>query len=262
MRYHIYNFLVNRHIGIKQRYHRVHDKSHGVEKIMSWVYLLWLNFAYYFLFFRFLGKIVEEEIYEKKKLIVGQSESECHKKQFKEDVDSYVRKLSDYDYISFDIFDTLIFRPFSEPTDLFYIVGEKLGFMDFKMIRQEAEGKARKKCFRDNGHYEVNIDDIWRVLSKETGIDKELGMQVELEIEKKLCYANPFMKQVFQRLVDMGKYIMIISDMYIPADWMKKILINCGYNSEKALYVSCEYGISKANGQLYDYIKKELGLEK
>ena len=36
----IYNFLVNNHSGIKYRYHKLHDGSTGVMKLLSWLYLL------------------------------------------------------------------------------------------------------------------------------------------------------------------------------------------------------------------------------
>lgn len=84
------------------------------------------------------------EIYEGKRL-PELSESElhlkiysdiCSKKHFKLSFDLYLGKeltveafidlLSQYDVVSFDIFDTLIFRPFSEPADLFYLLGTGL----------------------------------------------------------------------------------------------------------------------------------------
>ncbi len=261
MKMKIYNFLVNRHLGIKQRYHRFHDKAHGMRKVLSWVYLLWLNFAFYILFCRYLGSISEVEPYEKKKLISNESESKTFACEFGVTVDEVVDKLKEYEYISFDIFDTLIFRPFSEPVDLFYLVGETLGVMDFKRIRIEAEKQARQLCYKANGHYEIKIDEIWDVLSKEICIDKYMGMDKELELEKKLCYANPFMKQVFDKLIGMGKHVMIISDMYIPECHMKELLENNGYIGQKELFVSCDYGMNKASGTLYAYVKKQLGLD-
>lgn len=260
MRMKIYNFLVNRHIGIQRRYHRFHDRAHGVKKILSWGYLLWLNVCYYVFFCRFLGKDKKEDTKDVKELEIDFSESSAFKQKFSKTPSWYIEQLKEYDYISFDIFDTLIFRPFSEPTDVFYLLGERLSFMDFKRIRMEAEWKARQKCFEKNEHYEITLDDIWAVLSKETGIDKDAGMQAELEFETKLCYVNPFMKQVYDALVAMGKHVMIISDMYIPTEDMKRILEKNDIKGYKKLYVSCDYGKNKASGDLYAYVKDELGL--
>lgn len=260
MRMKIYNLLVNRHYGIQQRYHRFHNKTRGLKKVLSWVYLLWLNLLYYVFLCRFLDKYNEHTLDYEKELIVDSSETYAFKQKFTKTPQWYIDKLKNYDYISFDIFDTLIFRPFSKPTDVFYLLGEKLSFMDFKRLRVEAEWKARKKCFDKNEHYEITLEDIWDVLSKETGIDKEVGMQAEIDLEINLCYANPFMKQVFDALVTMGKRVMIISDMYIPADTMKKILDKNDITGYKKLYVSCDYGKNKAGGELYKYVKDEFKL--
>ena len=78
------------------------------------------------------------------KLEIKQSESELAMQEGVSVV-SFVEKLSSYDVISFDIFDTLIFRPFSEPTDLFYFVGEQLGIMNFKELRKKWNKKQEKK---------------------------------------------------------------------------------------------------------------------
>lgn len=260
MRMKIYNFLVNRHIGIQRRYHKFHDKATGFKKVLSWFYLLWLNIAYYVFFCRFLGEYIEQEKDNDKELVIERSETQEFLREFAKTPQWYIDQLSSYDYISFDIFDTLIFRPFSEPTDVFYLLGEKLGFMDFKRLRIEAEHKARMISFDKKGHYEVTLDDIWSVLSKETGIDKEAGMQAEIDLEVKLCYANPFMKQIFDKLVDMGKSVYIISDMYLPTELMKKILDKNGITGYKKLYVSCDYNKNKASGSLYEVVKNELKL--
>lgn len=54
MRIKLYNLLVNRHSGIADRYHRLHDNSGSITKIISYIYLYFLKFCYYVLFCRFL----------------------------------------------------------------------------------------------------------------------------------------------------------------------------------------------------------------
>ena len=72
----LYQLLVNRHSGISHRYHKVHDNSGTVMKALSWLYLLFLNFCYYVLFCRFLGRPEKEKLYEEKRLITDKSESQ------------------------------------------------------------------------------------------------------------------------------------------------------------------------------------------
>ena len=42
-----------------------------------------------------------------------------------------IERLERYDIISFDIFDTLLLRPFSDPTELFYLLDIRFFFIVF-----------------------------------------------------------------------------------------------------------------------------------
>ena len=64
MRLYVYNFLVNRHSGIKSRYHKVHDGASGIRRLYSYVYLLWLNICYYLFFCHRLGENADDLVYE------------------------------------------------------------------------------------------------------------------------------------------------------------------------------------------------------
>ena len=75
MRLKLYNLFVNKQPGIKARYHKVHDNATGIQKVLSWVYLLWLNFSYYVLFCRFSGRVPAMEMLEEKNLHIEKSES-------------------------------------------------------------------------------------------------------------------------------------------------------------------------------------------
>lgn len=258
MRHKIYQLLVNRHSGISYRYHKVHDGTTGVRRIASWAYLLWLNFAYYVLFCRFLGNKPAMDAYESRMLNIKMSESEAYLKDNPFlSVDTYVERLKCYDIISFDIFDTLIFRPFALPTDLFFLVGEEFDRLDFKNVRIWAEWDARVKCKKRNGHMEVGLKDIWENLAKETGLSAAEGMERERQIEEKLCYANPFMLRVWKQLQSMNKKMIVVSDMYLPKDCIAKILENAGYTGIEKVYVSNEYHKSKADGSLYREVMKD-----
>ena len=250
----LYHLLVNKHPGICRRYHRLHDNANGFVKLLSWFYLLCLNFAYYFLFFHFLDSETDMSVYEVKRLKIDEPESI---KQMPPNELADI--LAKYDVISFDIFDTLIYRPFSSPTDLFYLIGIELEYMDFARIRCEAEDAARKKMMQKENHSEVTLDDIWKVMEIKTGIDAEYGKQIEVEYEKKFCYSNEYMLEVYRLLKQRDKKIIFTSDMYLPSDVILEILKKSGYESE-VLFLSCELKKSKCKGDLYEYIKKTVGI--
>ena len=256
----LYNYLVNRVPGIAYRYHKSHDGAAGAAKVFSWVYLLWLNFCYHILFCRFLGRRPDVEYYESKRLPTRTSESALYAKENPNlSVKAFVDKLRGYDVVSFDVFDTLIFRPFAQPTDVFYTIGEKMGILDFKNIRAWAEWDARIKCNQKHGHMEITLSDIWENLAEDVGCDAAEGMRIEQESELALCYANPFMLEVWKQLAAMGKRIVIVSDMYLPEACIREMVERNGFTGAENIYVSCEYHKNKASGTLFKLVKQELG---
>ena len=251
---------MNRVPGIKKRYHERHDNAKGINKVLSWGYLASANIGYHIFHLRFLGREQKLEIYENKTLPVAESESSLARKKLLPP-SGLADKLKKFDVISFDIFDTLIFRPFSEPADLFYLLGEKLDLPDFRRIRMEQEWLAREECKEQHGHMEVTLEEIWNRIEKEVGLSADEGITAEKELEKKYCFANPYMKTVYEELKASGCRIIIISDMYLPAEFEKELLASCGYTGFECLYVSCEYKASKSDGKLYAQVKKDLGAD-
>lgn len=259
MRQRIYAMLVNKHPGIAYRYHKLYDGSTGLLKIVSWAYLLWLNIAYHVLFMRFLGRKPAADYYEGKRLNCRESESSSFKHLT---VDEYVKEFEKYDVVSFDVFDTLIFRPFSDPRDLFYILGEELEICDFKNIRTWCEWDARKKCYEKNAHMEINLEDIWRNIRKDVVISEGEGQKLEIDTELRLCYANPFMLKVWEELRKKRKRLIVVSDMYLPTEVITKMLEGAGFVGAERIFVSNEYRVSKADGKLYQIVLDELNLDK
>lgn len=167
-----------------------------------------------------------------------------------------VNKLMNYDVISFDIFDTLVLRNLSDPKDLFSYLTAKYDLMDFAKVRINVEKELRDEKTEKYGNHEVNIYEIYERISKYTNIDPLVGVKNEMEEEKNFCKANPYMKRVFDTLLQNGKKIIITSDMYIPHDLMEELLENCGYTGYDKLFVSCDYYKNKRNLELYEYINE------
>lgn len=254
----LYALFVNKVPGIKERYDKKRKSLKGFGKTQAWIYLLYLNIAYHVFRIKKIGESEKFPYYEHKKLYMGESESSLSAQISPID---FAHQLSQYDVISFDIFDTLIFRPFSEPTDLFYFVGNKLNCMDFKRLRIEMERAARKKKYECEKHYEVDLAEIYTLLSNETGIPKEKAMEAELETESNFCFANPYMYQVVQELLKLNKKLIVTSDMYLNTPHIKNLLSKCGYRKFSSYYISCDIKMSKNAGDLYEYIKDREGRE-
>ena len=169
----------------------------------------------------------------------------------------FAKDLAAYDIVSFDIFDTLVLRPFARPVDLFIILGKKFSIMNFQSIREQAERDARAEKRAISGTNEVTIYDIYEKVSKKTGLDLEFGVKTEFETEMEFCFANPYMLRVFKMLRDQGKRIIITSDMYFPQELMERLLSSCGYKEYEKLYISCEHYCSKRSGGLYKNLLRD-----
>lgn len=255
----LYNALVNRVPSIQRRYWAIRSKQHGrIGRIYAWSALLFMNLRW---LFGFRGFSRQELYPDYNKKLPDKPESHLLEKM---EPQKLAKTLLDADVISFDIFDTLIFRPFSEPSDLFYLVGDKLGYLDFESLRREAEQKARQRAWEERKSWEVTLCEIYTELEKRTGIPRQLGMETEIGLELSCCYGNPYMLEVFQYLeksrqnATNNPCIICVSDMYLPQEVVWKLLKGCGFQNIEAVFLSCEYGVSKKDG-LYEKVKAQYG---
>ena len=258
----LYYYFAEKNWGVRREYGPyvdAHQEEHKKHRIKHWWILVRLNWHYRVLRRNSYLIHLPSNNHPKRKLpYMDGPESECAKRQ---PLHFLARDLMQYDLISFDIFDTLIFRPFKQPQDLFQIVASRLDFQGFNesfyILRRRAEVEARDEVQRARGHREVNIFDIYEQLAKLTSIDVEEGVETEFQTELDYCYANPYMLEVFRILRAQGKRIVITSDMYFPQKFMEKLLEKNGFTGYEKLYISCDYRASKARGTLYSFVKKD-----
>lgn len=244
-------------------YIRVNFKDGKRNRALEWLFLARVNLAYFILNRRTGDEMfnipINTTVNEKLPYLDG-AESELTKLP---DPIFYIKKLLPYDVVSFDIFDTLIFRPLTSAKDTFMLIGERLEYFDFYNIRVAAERKARELSYVKCGSREVTIWDIYEQIERVTGIDAQIGVATEFNVEKELCFANPYMKRVFDLLIANGKQIIIVSDMYYTETMLKELLENCGYTGYDNLFVSCDYKTGKGgDGGIYKIVKQIYGQEK
>ena len=176
-------------------------------------------------------------------------------------IDEIKKLINQHQVISFDVFDTLLFRNVYNPTDIFKIMAKELEkkykISDFYDIRVSSEVESRK--YVEAG--ESTIEDIYSQIAKKIG-EKESSFAKELEIECELKFieANPFMQECFEYALKKNKKVIIISDMYMRKTDIIKLLKQSGYK-EVPTYVSCEIKKGKCTGELFNYVreKEEIG---
>lgn len=167
-----------------------------------------------------------------------------------------VETLSEYDVISFDIFDTALIRAVASPIDVFRIMGSILGVTDFAKKRKEAEDYARRWKDRLEGTREVSLDDIYQVLKRRHGATAE-WIELEKQIEIRLARADRYTYKVYEQLRSRGKRIVFTSDMYLPLSTIETMLEQCGYDRYEKIYLSNELAARKGDGTLQPHLLKD-----
>lgn len=172
--------------------------------------------------------------------------------------------------VSFDIFDTLILRPFFVPADLFILLNKyfdeytnnKVG-IEFSKIRVFSEQLTRDLLYTDECQ-EVTLNQIYDTLEKEYGIDRNIldkMKQKEIDYEVRFCTKRKIGYELYTLALDAGKKVIFTSDMYLESDVIRKILEKNGYTEEDKIYLSSEVKVSKSKGKLFDYIIKDIDLK-
>lgn len=171
------------------------------------------------------------------------------------DVQRLKKRLSTYEYVSFDIFDTLLKRDVQQPSDVFELIertynlqhpSNKIqGFRDKRIL---AESIARKK----SKYEEVCLEDIYQNLMDYSEQVRGCLKEIEEKTEYELCVPHKPIFTLYQFCLDQNKKIYLVSDMYLSEDSIKKELTKCGISRYDAIYVSSSYRKTKRTGSLFD----------
>ena len=170
--------------------------------------------------------------------------------------------LSRYEYISFDMYDTLIKRNICKPKDIFKLVETEYNkkyhsnISNFYQLRIKSEENIRNLT-----RNEIKLSDIYSCMQEYYAKDVCIKlMRIEEELEVNLAQKN-YNKEVTEKYnwALENKKVIIASDMYLSKQIIEKILKKNGIKYYK-LYVSNEINKKKSTGEMYDYILKDLNI--
>ncbi len=174
-------------------------------------------------------------------------------------ISGYIQK--HYDIISFDIFDTLIERKVSRPSDIFRLTGEKV------LGKAEAEEFCQKRILAERtaregrNSQETDLDGIYENLLKEYGEQSVFLKEKEIQLEIEMCHRKEKVASFFEECCFCGKEVYLISDMYLPFSVISSMLNRCGIHGYQALYVSNVYGKNKLSGELFKIVLHENSID-
>lgn len=165
---------------------------------------------------------------------------------------------------SFDLFDTLIFRPLKRPFQVFDLVEctgavnyrfPGLNVFGFRRWRVLAERVARKLSKKED----ISIWQIYRLLGWVV-LNPAKVLKQELALEYALLKPIPENVRVVASLVNQGKQCCIVTDMYLPLRFLHKIIqrnVVQGVN----VFASSSFGATKRSGNLYKLVAEHYGLD-
>ncbi|MFA6358538.1 MAG: rhamnan synthesis F family protein [Candidatus Omnitrophota bacterium] len=166
--------------------------------------------------------------------------------------------------ISFDIFDTLLIRPFATPNMVFSyleeIIYKEYGIKKYQALRSEAESIAREQ---KNYLGDVKISEIYSVFSELAKIDSETSnklLNLEVNTETKLLIRRDNIITAAKEAKNHGKRIILISDTYLERAHIEKILFLNGIDFFDEIYLSSEIGKRKDRGDLWDFVIEREGI--
>jgi predicted HAD superfamily hydrolase len=164
---------------------------------------------------------------------------------------------------SFDIFDTCLVRVCGDPQMVFSLMAQKLSnekafVVDFVKRRVQAETDAQFQLKKEA----VTIDEIYDYADlRNLNLTKSQIIDLEMSVEEQLLYPVYKVREQIGTIHNAGHSILYISDMYLSASFLEKILTKWGFwKNGDQLFVSGEYGVAKHSGNLYRYISKELNI--
>ena len=171
-------------------------------------------------------------------------------------------------YVSFDIYDTLIARPFWEPADLYGFIEKECKKVynfhgEFSKIRQMAERSCRKahKAVLPQEE-DVTLHEIYMHLAAECALPAGVADTFEQK-EKELEIRYSFARQSGMQLYKLAQApASDRSDLrYVfGEDAVKAVLQKNGYAGYEALFLSSKERKLKHSGKLYLQALKALGI--
>lgn len=175
------------------------------------------------------------------------------------------------EYVSFNIFETLLYKPFFESFDLFNLmedyfhkISPKSKYLRFVDIRQEAEEDARIRITKTKPSYEdVNLEEIYNELKNKYNFTDETTSSLknkEIELELQFAQRRNSVFEIYEMALSLGKKILFIADTYLSQDTIKIMLQNLGYKEWHKIYVSSEVRLRKGAGSLFYFIKNDLDI--
>lgn len=177
--------------------------------------------------------------------------------------------------VTFDVFDTLVFRKVDKPVDAFALVGGRLRDLGlliaamtpamFGAVRARSERSGRERRAGIDGSGETDLRGIYDAFPRwplAEGVTTDELVANELSVERDLLAADLEVVAFLEGVKKDGRRIAAISDTYFPKEALRDLLQLPRLTTlleEVELHASCELGFGKGSG-LWKRTEEMLGV--
>lgn len=173
-----------------------------------------------------------------------------------------LRRMGEYEVISFDLFDTLIMRQVLFVSDVFSLMEDKLrqhgvlieDFVDRRMASEKELSRERAPKLRE-------IYDHMKHTYHIAEIEPDQMAALEWEIDCGLVVPRKEVCEILAAMAAQGKQIYIVSDSYYDKKQIIGIMKKCDITQYADVFVSCEYGTGKTQ-TLFEKYKEKTNAER
>lgn len=162
--------------------------------------------------------------------------------------------IDNFDVISFDVFDTLLLRPLMNPYDLFELVEKQSGAKGYARARTRAGLDSLQRVLCTNAG-ERSLEEIYSLIPEYAHL-----RDAECAMEDRLLVGNPEMIALYNEAKRKGKKVVIVSDMYLSGDFIRKKLRDVGIDNWDGFFLSSERKCRKDTGALFEVMLREMNV--
>lgn len=162
----------------------------------------------------------------------------------------------DADFVSFDLFETLLLFPLAGPDQMWDMVGGSIGMPDFAQLRGAAETEALRRA-QASGRFTISHDDIYDSLDQPAA-QREFAKRTELLYEAALWQPHPDVREAYAQCAAEGRAV-IVADTVHGTSFVAGLLSRLGL-PEAPLFLASEVGLPKTDGRLFTAVAERLGV--
>ncbi|MRR54805.1 MAG: hypothetical protein EG822_09880 [Deltaproteobacteria bacterium] len=174
--------------------------------------------------------------------------------------------------VSLDLFDTLLLRNVDPPEVTIRLVAERIverallpvGAQEYQALRGKVEAGLRAEANERGGDAECSLAEISCRITEKLRLPPEMAerlIDTELEVESLIIDPNPEVVALIRRLGNRHR-VVAVSDTYFDSEQLARLLaaleLGCLFSR---VYASCEWGVTKQSGRLFDKVLAEEGVD-